>query len=209
MKTKMKIYKSAVGSLFTYGSEAWCLSETNLRSLNGANAGCLHRFSGKTRVEEAREASSTYSLCKDIRSRRLSWLGHILRMKDNQDGTRRLVKIAANVQFEMGGGGNLLMDAPKMQHFDDLVALAEDRKEWKKIRLTKFGQDSEARKAKTRTTRQTKKTKTSSVASALTERIVSVVFNRIAGSAKNTSTTAPTLSSDAKAFFLLNLSKHY
>ena len=62
----MKIYKSAVGSLFTYGSEAWNLSEQCLRTLNGANAGCLHRFTGKTRIEEAREATCTYSLCKDI-----------------------------------------------------------------------------------------------------------------------------------------------
>ena len=44
MKTKMKIYKSAVGSLFTYGSEAWHLSEKCLRTLNGANAGCLHMY---------------------------------------------------------------------------------------------------------------------------------------------------------------------
>ena len=133
--TKMKIYKTAVGSLFTYGSEAWGLNEANLRSLNGANAGCLHRFTGKSRVEEVREASSTYSLCRDIRNRRLSWLGHILRMKDNPDGTRRLVKIVANVQFDMGGGGNLLMDAPKTQHFGDLEAYVADRKLWKRHRL--------------------------------------------------------------------------
>ena len=61
MATKMIIYKSAVGSLFTYGSEAWCLSEKCLRSLNGANAGCLHRYTGKTRVEESREVTCTYS----------------------------------------------------------------------------------------------------------------------------------------------------
>ena len=41
MATKMKIYRCAVGSLFTYGNEAWSLSEQNLRKLNGANASCF------------------------------------------------------------------------------------------------------------------------------------------------------------------------
>ena len=59
MSTKMKIYyRCAVGSLFTYGNEAWCLNEKNLRKLNGANASCLHRFTGKSRVEESRETTT-------------------------------------------------------------------------------------------------------------------------------------------------------
>ena len=89
--TKMKIYKCAVGSLFTYGSEAWCLNEKNLRTLNGANASCLQRFTNKTRIEESRQSSCTYSLCQDIRRRRLIWLGHILCMKSvpSEDRTGR------------------------------------------------------------------------------------------------------------------------
>ena len=75
---------------------AWRLSDKNMRALNGANAGCLKRFSGKTRVEEAREATCTYSLCADIRRRRLSWLGNILRMGDD-----RLLKVAARVQYAL------------------------------------------------------------------------------------------------------------
>ena len=143
LRTKMQIYKSAVGSLFTYGSEAWNLSEKNLRALNGANAGCLQRFTGRTRVEEAREISCTYSLCKDIRRRRMSWLGHILRMKkyknENGEDVDRLVKIAVKVQHEMGGGGSLLMDAPAQVDFEDLEALAENRIAWKQQIEKTFG----------------------------------------------------------------------
>ena len=118
----MKIHKCAVGSLFTYGgeAEAWCLSEKRLRNLNKANPGCLHRFTSKTRVEESREATFAYSLCKDIRRRRLAWLGHILRMQDNKEGVSRLVKTTVKVQYEISGGGDLLMDAPAHQTFAKL-----------------------------------------------------------------------------------------
>ena len=142
--TKMKIYKCAVGSLFTYGSEAWCLNEKNLRTLNGANASCLQRFTNKTRIEESRQSSCTYSLCQDIRRRRLIWLGHILRMKsvpseDRTGRADRLVKVAARVQHSMCKGGNLFMDAPQNVSFDDIVKMANDRERWERMVARKFG----------------------------------------------------------------------
>ena len=134
MATKLKIYKCAVGSLFTYGSEAWNLSESTLRKLNGANAGCLHRFTGKTRVEESRKASCTYSLTEDIRRRRAIWLGHILRMDDS-----RLVRIAARMQYDMQEGGNLFLDSPDHSDYDDLVIQANDRQAWRQHVQRRFG----------------------------------------------------------------------
>ena len=128
----------------------WCLSEKCLHSLNGANAGCLHRFTDKTRAEESRETTCTYySLCKDIRRRRLAWLGHIiLRMQDSEGGASRLVKIAVKVQHEMGSGGNLLMDAPGHQHFEELEQLASDRRTWKAHSERKFGRTGKEAPAK-------------------------------------------------------------
>ena len=134
MSTKMKIYKCAMGSLFTYGSEAWNLSAAALRKLNGANAGCLFRFTGKTRVEESRPTSCTYSLTTDIRRRRAIWLGHILRMQEG-----RLVRIAAKIQHDMREGGNLFMDAPSHQDYDDLVKQASCRLTWKSHINKRFG----------------------------------------------------------------------
>ena len=49
METKMKIYRSAVGSLFTYGSEAWRLTEQKLRMLNGRMLATIHRSVTSTR----------------------------------------------------------------------------------------------------------------------------------------------------------------
>ena len=134
MSTKLKIYKCAVGSLFTYGSEAWNLSDKTLRKLNGANAGCLHRFTGKSRVEESRPTTCTYSLTSDIRRRRATWLGHILRMQNT-----RLVRIAAKIQYEMQEGGNLFMDSPSHLDYEDTVKLASDRQAWRQHVNKRFG----------------------------------------------------------------------
>ena len=128
LHTKLKIYKCAVGSLFTYGSKSWCLNDQCMRKLNDANAVCLLRFTGITRVEESRVISCTYSLVNDIRKRRLVWLGHLLRMNEN-----RLVKRAVREQWRMGERGNLFLDAPKTLNFDQLCVLANDRKTWKAL----------------------------------------------------------------------------
>ena len=92
---KLRIYKAAVCSLLTYGCEAWHLTRTTMATLNGANARCLSRFTGKSIHEEASTRSRTFDLVSAIRIRRLRWLGHILRMPDN-----RLVKLAVKVQFD-------------------------------------------------------------------------------------------------------------
>ena len=96
----MKIYKCVVGSLFTYGSEAWYLNESTMAAINGANARCVSRITGRSVHEEASPSTRTYDLVADIRERRHKWLGHILRLPGN-----RLIKTALAVQFENVKGG--------------------------------------------------------------------------------------------------------
>lgn len=134
VRTKMKMHECGVGSLFTCGSEAWSLSVKCMRQLNGASAVCLSRFSDKTRVEESRETTCSYSLVNDIRRRRLVWLMHILRMD-----SERLVKRACRIQCEMGREGNILMDSPKNLSYEELEALARDRVKWRGYVKSTFG----------------------------------------------------------------------
>jgi hypothetical protein len=105
---KMRIYKAAVCSLLTYGSEAWTLNEKTRAKINGANARCVSRITGRSIHEEASKRTQTYDLVKDIRKRRFKWLGHLLRLKGD-----RLVKTAIEVQNNIGSDGNMLMDAPE------------------------------------------------------------------------------------------------
>ena len=56
---KLKIYIAAVTSIMTYGCEAWNIDERTRAQLNGANARCLSRFTGKSSHEEASKLTRT------------------------------------------------------------------------------------------------------------------------------------------------------
>ena len=56
----MKIYKSAVCCLLTYGCEAWTLDDETTAMLNGANARCLSRFTGG-KQDSARRGQCSHS----------------------------------------------------------------------------------------------------------------------------------------------------
>ena len=51
--TKLKIYKAAVISVLTYGSEAWRLTREAAATINGANARLISRITGKSAHQEA------------------------------------------------------------------------------------------------------------------------------------------------------------
>jgi hypothetical protein len=126
-KLKLNTYKAAVCSLLKYGSEAWNLTEETQAKVNGVNARCLSRFTGKDAHQEASSRTRTYDLLYSIRKCRYTWLGHILRLPD-----QRLVKHSARVQHQTGLPGNMFMDAPPHGSFDELVAMAKQRKKWKR-----------------------------------------------------------------------------
>ena len=104
---RLRLYKSAVCSILTYGSEAWRLTKKVIRALNGANSRMLSVITGKTIHEEASEGK-TFDLVKWVRARRLQWAGHILRM----EGTDRKLKQTIFEMFKDPQEGDLLMDAP-------------------------------------------------------------------------------------------------
>ena len=123
---RISIYKAAVCSILCYGSEAWNLTTETMVKINGTNARCLSHITRKTAHEEASPRTRTFDLLHAIRKCRYSWLGHILRM-----GDKRLVKHAARAQHAMNLPGNLFMDAPPHNSFEELVKMAESRKLWK------------------------------------------------------------------------------
>ena len=148
MKTKLKIY--VCGSIAIYIRQWGLVPQWQILALTEWRQ-CrmptpLHR---QNRVEESREQTCTLSLCKKIRRRRLSWLGHILRIPKLPSGEERLLKIAAKVQFEMGAGGDLFMDIrnrSNCSNFNNVVELASDRKIWKNLVEAKFGKIDRARR---------------------------------------------------------------
>ena len=128
LKLKLRMHQVAVVSLLTFGCETWDLSPAAQRRLNNTNSIMLARFTGKTIPQEARPATTSFNLVRSIRTRRLKWLGQILRT-----GPRSYQFQALKVQLEMDNPGNLLMDAPPYDNIEDLIPLAQDNKTWKDL----------------------------------------------------------------------------
>ena len=122
---RMRLYKSSVCSIMTYGSEAWRITPEVSAALNGANSSMVSKITGKSIREEASEGK-TFDLVKWIRARKLQWLGHILRM-----GKERKVKQAIFVMFRSPQQGDMLMDAPATDSWYELCAYALDREYWR------------------------------------------------------------------------------
>ena len=92
MDLKLRLYIACCCSILVWGSEAWTLDEKACRCINGANAYMLSHITGKSKREEATAKTTTFDILAWIRARRLRWVGHILRLRDRDDGKPRLIK---------------------------------------------------------------------------------------------------------------------
>ena len=94
----------------------------------GANNIMLSRNTDNSIRIEARAATSSYNLVRHIRRRRFKWLGQILRLDTN-----RLLQQMIQVQYDNRTAGDLLMDAPQHQDFNNLIQQARDKRHWKSL----------------------------------------------------------------------------
>ena len=139
---KRRLYMSSTISVCTYGHETWKLTKRTIAKLNGFNAGCLatiyigHRtVTADERVKCRKEQSVAHGTVSDsgihgkrmlditavLRARRLTWLGHILRLPATEMLRQVLLNVAWPNRHEEGG---LLMDAPEHTTLSELVCLA-------------------------------------------------------------------------------------
>jgi hypothetical protein len=125
---KLRIYACAVVSVLTYGNEIWKFSEKIKAKLRGWNARCLSVITERGFREETVEPS--FDLVARLRSRRLRWAGHILRLEESS--LLRKVLLAQS-QVEGKGSGGLLADAPAFETIEDLLELAQDRDGWREV----------------------------------------------------------------------------
>lgn len=98
-------------------------------SLRGWNARCLAAMTGRSYRDETVEP--TFDLVSRLRSRRLRWAGHILRMKE-ANLMRRVVlaQVAESLESGVEERGGILMDALRFDSVEQLLQHAEDREEW-------------------------------------------------------------------------------
>ena len=131
---KLGLYIAAVCSMLVHGAEAWRLDDHTLRMLRNWNAKCLSIITGRSVREETIEPS--FNLLYHLRSRRLRWLGHILRMEDS-----RLLRAVVCSAQQPYPAGSIFMDAPPHSSMDHLVKLAGRKKSWSRMvkRLKRAG----------------------------------------------------------------------
>ena len=124
---KIRLYQTAVRSTLTHACEAWDLTVSVKKIINGFNSRYLHVITGKDYRDTATNPDLDLMLL--IRRRRLRYLGHIMRMEQS-----RLVRrtLAAYVHGgEMIPVGSLLEDCERTT-FEDLAIIARDRIQWQK-----------------------------------------------------------------------------
>ena len=126
LNLRLRLYKSSVCSVMTYGAEAWKLDDKVSKALNGANSQMLSVITGRSPHDEASPDTRTFDLLRWIRARRLQWLGHILRMEDDRKLNQAVYEI-----FKVPSHGDLLMDVPTVKSWRELRQYAADRDYWK------------------------------------------------------------------------------
>ena len=98
------------------------------------NSRMVAHITGKSVKEEASKDTRTFNVLKWIRARRLQWAGHILRLKPkNADEKPRMIFTALKYIFDNKKQGDLLMDAPPHNNWEDLLKKAEDRAGWRRL----------------------------------------------------------------------------
>ena len=127
---KLRLFACAVVSVLTYGSEIWRMDEKTKAKIRGWNARCLAGITGRSIREET--VNPSFDLVSRLRSRRLQWAGHILRLEESS--LIRTVLLAGVVEELENGcrkAGGLLEDAPGYSSVEELLTLAGDRVRWR------------------------------------------------------------------------------
>jgi hypothetical protein len=129
-EAKIRIYACAVVSILSYGNEIWLFTDRVKSKLKGWNAKCLSTITGREIAEECR--TPTFDLVSRLRSRRLRWAGHILRMEESSLLRRVFLAQAAwDLEHDTHKNGGLLTDAPAWSSIDHLQQLAASRDAWR------------------------------------------------------------------------------
>ncbi|KAJ4444925.1 hypothetical protein ANN_06724 [Periplaneta americana] len=119
-KMKVRIYKTIIKPTVTFGSETWTLPERAITILNTWERKILRKIygpiydKGEWRIRTNSELQKLYkdsSIVTDIKIRRLEWLGHIIRM-DNNNIPKRLLDATLSGKRRAG--------RPKLRWLDDV-----------------------------------------------------------------------------------------
>ena len=144
--SKLKIYTTLIRSAVTYGCETWTLTSRNEQQLRIFERNILRKIFGPVQDEngiwrirknrELNEHIGNAGIVRFIKSRRIAWLGHVMRM----DGGRMPRRI-----LELKLMGRRIRERPRKRWIGDVEEdiqtmgirgwrkMSKERTEWKKI----------------------------------------------------------------------------
>ena len=86
----MKVYRAAIIPTLLYASETWCMIQADARRLEVFQMSCLRSISGVSLRDHVLNDNIRQMCCNQsrievlTRENRLRWLGHVLRMNENE-----------------------------------------------------------------------------------------------------------------------------
>jgi len=120
-KLKLKIYKSLIRPVVTYGCEAWTLTTRDEQYLRIFERKILRKIFGPVQDKdgswrirmnhELKELIGNADIVRFIKSRRIAWLGHVMRM-DKKRITKRIL--------EWKPTGRRIKGRPRKRWVDDI-----------------------------------------------------------------------------------------
>ena len=148
--TKLRIYKSAVITILTYGCEVWNTTQTQMKRLEAFHQRCLRRilkirWQHHVRNDDVLIRAKSTNIETHIASMRLRWFGHVSRMpKSDRLPPLLLDWIPTHGKRSRGRPRKTWLDCIRedAQNFnigndsmdlDSLRNMASDRKQWRMI----------------------------------------------------------------------------
>ena len=98
LNLRMRLYKSCVYNVLTYGFEAWRMTRKVAAALNGTNSKMVTVITGRA-IHAETVSEKTFDIVMWIRTRWLQWIGHILRIgarrraHDQTDNVRKCISV--------------------------------------------------------------------------------------------------------------------
>ena len=148
-KLKIKTIDSYIKSIFLYNSEIWTLTQKVEESIDIFQRTLLRRILGiywqdKVTNEELYERANTNKWSKDIKKRRLKWLGHLLRLPEDTPARQALQEAFSPVNRPRGRPKttwiSLVTKELKEMNIEltydslhEVVELANDRNAWRNL----------------------------------------------------------------------------
>lgn len=143
--TKVRLYKTLIKPVLTYGSETWVLTEHNKSQLAIFERKILRKIYGPVKENEEwrlrynRELYELYNspdIVTDIKVGRLRWAGHIQRMKANEM-VRKIMESKPEGRRKMGRPNLRWMDGilqdVKSLKLQNWWMVARDREAWRRM----------------------------------------------------------------------------